>query len=389
MSKDYSASNKGRLERIALSRTWCDSDNERGDLDVVELAGSLESRGQLEPIVVYEKDGVYWILSGHRRRAAALYLGWATILALIVDAPTDDRDRAIKRLFANLCRKDPDSIRVAKSLKALVDDKETPTTQTALARELGISQSTISNAIKLLALPPDVRDLVSEGQLSASHAALLLRIDQPEWSYSGKEVKTVDQARFALAMDAVKRGTSEKAFRELVDNFIANNERVRTYAEKCAAEDMARAERKAKGEETDKDRSERERAARERQRARQFELCKLRDPVAAKAIADAIKLDRGGMTIEHWRMLALFLWRYQQEWTEEGPKYILESKDFEGLRDIVIAFVGHTLKINDTGLQVGRGGWFEKWATETFGLQSAIMAAYTRAGLHPDQQGGL
>ena len=137
-----------------------------------QLADSITENGLLQPIAVRaKKTGPgYVIIAGERRWRAARLAGLDEVPVIIKDV-TDEQAAALA-LIENLQREDLDPIEVAEGCRQLID--KYGLTQESAAKKLGKSRSAVTNSLRLLALPEDVRRMVSGGKLSFGHAKVLL-----------------------------------------------------------------------------------------------------------------------------------------------------------------------------------------------------------------------
>ena len=139
---------------------------------LAELAASIQENGLLQPIAVRPKPlgAGYLIIAGERRWRAARLAGLDEVPALIKEV-TDEQAAALA-LIENLQREDLDPIEVAEGCRQLIE--KYGLTQETAAKRLGKSRSAVTNSLRLLNLPDDVRAKVSDGSLSAGHAKALL-----------------------------------------------------------------------------------------------------------------------------------------------------------------------------------------------------------------------
>lgn len=142
------------------------------------LAASIQENGLLQPIAVRPKriGTGYLIIAGERRWRAARLAGLTEVPVLIKDV-TDEQAAALA-LIENLQREDLDPIEVAEGCRQLIE--KYGLTQETAAKRLGKSRSAVTNSLRLLGLPEDVRARVSDGTLSAGHAKALLGLPSPE-----------------------------------------------------------------------------------------------------------------------------------------------------------------------------------------------------------------
>ena len=151
-----------------------DPDQPRKHFDEESLSGLAESiteNGLLQPIAVRPKrlGTGYLIIAGERRWRAARLAGLDEVPVLIKDV-TDEQAAALA-LIENLQREDLDPIEVAEGCRQLIE--KYGLTQETAAKRLGKSRSAVTNSLRLLALPEDIRAKVSAGELSFGHAKVL------------------------------------------------------------------------------------------------------------------------------------------------------------------------------------------------------------------------
>lgn len=169
------------LTRLPVREIEPDPDQPRKNFDedaMAALAESIGENGLLQPIAVRaKKTGPgYVIIAGERRWRAARLAGLDEVPVIIKDV-TDEQAAALA-LIENLQREDLDPIEVAEGCRQLID--KYGLTQESAAKKLGKSRSAVTNSLRLLALPEDVRRMVSAGKLSFGHAKVLLGLPSAE-----------------------------------------------------------------------------------------------------------------------------------------------------------------------------------------------------------------
>ena len=140
---------------------------------LADLADSIRTHGIIQPLTVRRlASGYYQIIAGERRWRAAKLAGLDQVPAVIIEA--DDRKVMELGLIENLQREDLNPIEEAMGYKALVEDYGL--TQEEVARQVGKSRPAVANALRLMALPDAIRQLLEEGKLSARHGRALLTL---------------------------------------------------------------------------------------------------------------------------------------------------------------------------------------------------------------------
>ncbi|MGI6307642.1 MAG: nucleoid occlusion protein [Dethiobacteria bacterium] len=143
---------------------------------IKELAQSIKTYGLLQPIILTPEGDGYCIVAGERRFLACEMLGWTEIPAIIRDY--QGSSLAAVALIENLQRENLNFMEEAHGYKRLME--EFNLTQEVLAQRLGKSQSTIANKLRLLKLPPEIKEILKEGKLTERHARALLKLNSPE-----------------------------------------------------------------------------------------------------------------------------------------------------------------------------------------------------------------
>ena len=134
-----------------------------------ELSDSIKQHGVVQPIIVVKKGSRYQIVAGERRWRASMLAGLKEIPAIIRDY--DERQVREISLIENIQRTDLNEIEKAKAMQMLMN--EYSLTQNDLAERLGLSRPNVANTLRLLNMPEDIQDMVSENKISAGHARAL------------------------------------------------------------------------------------------------------------------------------------------------------------------------------------------------------------------------
>ena len=142
-----------------------------------ELADSIAEHGIIQPLLVRPMaEGGYQIVAGERRWRASRLAGLTEVPVVIKDLT--DRETMEIALIENLQREDLNPIEEAEGIELLI--KEYGLTQETAAERVGKSRSAVTNSLRLLNLPPSVRDLARENKISAGHARALLAFSDEE-----------------------------------------------------------------------------------------------------------------------------------------------------------------------------------------------------------------
>ena len=141
------------------------------EASLAELSASISAIGVLQPILVRpDENGRYQLIAGERRWRAASRAGLQMIPAIV--RVTDDVSSVEQALVENLHRQDLTPLEEAAAYQQLLEDFNM--THEQVASKVGKSRSAITNALRLLGLPPSIQSLLADGRLSAGHAKALL-----------------------------------------------------------------------------------------------------------------------------------------------------------------------------------------------------------------------
>jgi ParB family chromosome partitioning protein len=146
--------------------------------ELEELMGSIKEHGLLQPLVVTPAgaDGSYQLIAGERRFRAMSILGEKTVPVIIREAT--EQQQLELAIIENIQRQELNALEEATAYARLAD--EFGLTQEEISQKVGKSRSQVANTIRLLMLPKEIRDAVTEGKISASNARTLLALPTDE-----------------------------------------------------------------------------------------------------------------------------------------------------------------------------------------------------------------
>jgi ParB family chromosome partitioning protein len=143
------------------------------EASIDELARSIKESGVLQPIIVVSEEGHYKILIGERRWRAARKAGLKKVPALVRNIPKEHQLEV--SLIENLQREELNPIEISIGYRRLID--ELGYTQENIAEKVGKDRASVANHLRLLKLPLEVQDLLSDGKISMGHAKVLLGLE--------------------------------------------------------------------------------------------------------------------------------------------------------------------------------------------------------------------
>jgi len=166
------------LELIPIAEIAPNPDQPRGHFSpeaIEELAASIREKGILQPVVVKRKQNPsgryrFELVCGERRLKAALLSGLETVPAVVKEVAQNDLLEWA--LVENIQREDLNPLEEARAFERLCSERGL--SQEEVARRIGKSRTAVTNTIRLLRLPEEVRTWLHEGRLSEGHARALL-----------------------------------------------------------------------------------------------------------------------------------------------------------------------------------------------------------------------
>lgn len=209
---------EGSAVKLNINDIEPNRDQPRKEFDeesLAELSDSIAQHGVLQPLLVRPiLDGGYQLVAGERRWRAARMAGLTEVPVVI--RAMSDREMMELAMIENLQREDLNPVEEAEGYRQLMETYEL--TQEDVAKVVGKSRPAVSNAMRLLALPDDVLQLVRNGTLSSGHARCLLsfpadRICEVAQDTLKKGWTVRDLEKMAKAAHRKPRAAAEKEVR--------------------------------------------------------------------------------------------------------------------------------------------------------------------------------
>lgn len=138
-----------------------------------ELAQSISESGLIQPVVVFEDGGKYFLVVGERRLRAIQKLKWKKIQVIVKEL--EEEQIAVNALLENIQREDLNAIEVAEGLKLLIERGRV--THETIGQKLGMNRTTVTNYLRLLKLPRMIQDSLIRGEITPGHARALLAFE--------------------------------------------------------------------------------------------------------------------------------------------------------------------------------------------------------------------
>ncbi len=221
----------GDVEKIDLAKVYPNPNQPRKTFDkesLNELAESIRIHGLIQPVIVNKMDDGYMIIAGERRYRACKICGLTQIDAIVKNY-TNKQISEIS-IIENLQREDLNPVEIAKGIRKLMD--EYGLTQEKVAERLGKPRSAIANSVRILALYPEVLDMVEKGKVSFGHAKILVAVEDyaTQLLFAKKVAKdklTVRDLEHEVnaLLGGKKKKPSAKAVGEELQEFVADMQR--------------------------------------------------------------------------------------------------------------------------------------------------------------------
>ena len=175
------AESANAVRRVPIGALVANRQNPRRDFDpdqLEELTSSIREKGIMQPLLVRPSGGEagrYELIAGERRWRAAQRAGLSDVPVIVREV--DDKEALELAIIENVQRADLNPLEEAMGYGQLME--QFAYTQQDLAQVIGKSRSHVANTLRLLKLPPDVRDMLARGELTAGHARALITADDP------------------------------------------------------------------------------------------------------------------------------------------------------------------------------------------------------------------
>ena len=182
------------------------------EADLEELTESIKTKGIIQPILVRpdpSQPEMFEIIAGERRWRAARRAGLSMVPAVVREM--DDREMLEIAIIENVQRADLNAVEEAEAYKALID--RFGRTQESVAQQVGKSREHVSNTLRLLSLPEDVREHVREARLTPGHARALMTTSDP----SGFAATVIAKQLSVRETEALSRADKVSGGKSVVD----------------------------------------------------------------------------------------------------------------------------------------------------------------------------
>lgn len=171
-----------------------------------ELAASISEKGVLTPVTVYQKGERFILIAGERRWRATKLAGLKNLPAYVVSV-TGEEDVMEMALVENIQRENLNAIEEAEAYAYL--NSKFDLSHTAIAKSVGKKRTTVSNSLRLLGLPSDIKDSLRDGKISAGHGRQILAMKTPI-AMTKMWKKILDENLSVRGVEAIVKEISDK-----------------------------------------------------------------------------------------------------------------------------------------------------------------------------------
>lgn len=217
-----------KIQEIEVEKVLPNPHQPRQDFDAEQLQGltnSIKEHGILQPLVVSpQAGGNYQLVAGERRLRAAKLANLKTVPAIVREIK--EQAKLELALIENLQRRDLNILEEAAAYQKLID--EFNLAHEEIAKKVGKSRPVISNAIRLLKLPANIKQDILSGKILATHARIMAGLAGEELEKFYQQVVS-QKLTVAQAEKVVRQVAVKKHFRSLAadPNLLANQEELR------------------------------------------------------------------------------------------------------------------------------------------------------------------
>jgi len=209
LEKELATASLGKAVKLAISMIVPNPFQPRkifNDAALQEMADSIREVGILQPLLLRKSAAGCELIAGERRLRAAKLAGLSEVPVIYRDFT--DKEMAESAMIENLQRENLHFLEEALGFMQLLEAFDF--TQAALAKRMGISQSTLANKLRLLRLSSDVQNVLMESSLTERHARALLRLPMASQQLS-------------VVKEIIQKELNVKQTEALIDSLLAEN----------------------------------------------------------------------------------------------------------------------------------------------------------------------
>lgn len=201
-----------RIQELNINKIQANEEQPRKKFEKMDsLVNSIKEKGVLQPILVREKADYFQIIAGERRYRAAKEAKLKTVPVIQINA--NEEETMEIALIENIQRENLNPIEEAEGYRLLID--RFGITQEEASKKVGKDRATISNALRLLSLPEEIRVAIVKEKLTAGHAKVLLSVkDEKKQKNLFKKVINEGLSVRALEQEITNTKTSKESLKK-------------------------------------------------------------------------------------------------------------------------------------------------------------------------------
>lgn len=208
-----------------------------------ELAESIKAQGVIQPLVVRKEGDRYSLIAGERRWRAAQKAGLLEVPVVVKE--TSRKEAFELALVENLQREDLNPIEEAEAYFRLVN--EFGHSQETIANRVGKDRTSVTNALRLLDLPPSIRTHLIRGDLSAGHGRALLSIKEQELMEAAAK-EAIEKSLSVRQVESLAKRLKETEEKEKITPVYRDSANIRALADELRQRFGTRVNIKDRGE---------------------------------------------------------------------------------------------------------------------------------------------
>ena len=190
-----------------------------------DLISSIKEKGVLQPLLVRRSGDQYELIAGERRLRAVQSLNIDKVPVIVKVA--SDQEALVLALIENIQREELNAIEEAKAFKRLID--EFSFTQDVVAQSVGRNRTTVTNILRLLALPDEIQKSISAGSFSMGHARAILSIKDESkqkalWKKTLDKGLSVREIESLVKVEGDGQGKKKKVSLDSKDRYVVELE---------------------------------------------------------------------------------------------------------------------------------------------------------------------
>ena len=189
------------------------------EADLLSLAQSLKQDGVIQPLVVSKDGDGYMIIAGERRWRASQIAGFDKVPVIIKEVTPEDMLRLA--IIENVQRANLNVIEEAEAYAMLI--KDYGLTQDDCARKVGKDRATVSNLLRILALPQEIQDDLMNEKLSMGHGRALLSVEEKALMLQARDIVLAKKLSVRQTEQLVKRMKRQGAEGESKNDIRSGN----------------------------------------------------------------------------------------------------------------------------------------------------------------------